>query len=454
MFFAIFVLAFAVRIIYLVFALGAHEGKLHETISGADCYFVISENILQGNGYSCKTEPPYTLNSIRPPVQPYFLVALYSVAGTYWFALLVQIAFSSMVPLIGMYVARYLTPNPNVIVGVGLLLALEPSGILFSMLFYGETLFTVAVLGSIACVCAYIKKGSLPLFATAGFLLGLATLTKPTTQYLPLVIVLLLAWHFRKTLRTFALHAAIFLLVFMATLSPWVYRNYQHFGVVGVSPQLGEQLYAVLVPSVLSFENGTTFAQEFERILANGGTDPSSASVENGTKYFKMAVPMLLAHPFGLVVISANTALNFFIHDGMIEVLKHLEIRPKERLGQPALFLLLTDPGRLFGYIGHVFFTPLVWILVGRIVWVAITVLAFFGLVRYLWRESTKIYATLFASIVLYFMLTTLVIGLAVTARYRIPINALIFIFALYELVGIVTVLYRRGVREAWKQCL
>lgn len=151
-------LAFAVRIIYLVFALGAHEGKLHETISGADCYFVISENILQGNGYSCKTEPPYTLNSIRPPVQPYFLVALYTIAGTYWFALLVQIALSSIVPLIGMYIARYLTPNPNVIVGVGLLLALEPSGILFSMLFYGETLFTVAVLGSIACVCAYIKK--------------------------------------------------------------------------------------------------------------------------------------------------------------------------------------------------------------------------------------------------------------------------------------------------------
>ena len=430
--FSIFLLAFSVRLLYLGFALSANEWKLHEPISGADCYFVISINLLHGNGYSCNLVPPYTLNSIRPPVEPYFLASLYAPLGTYWLPLVVQIALGSLVPLLGMAIAGYMTKRRKIIMCVGILLALEPTGVLFSIIFYSETIFTVLLLSAIVCLFRYLQDAQRSYLWASGILLGLATLTKPTSEYLPVLFALCVLWYFRANLRATLLPLTVFLALFIATLSPWVLRNYYTFGVAGVSPQLGEQLYVVLVPSVLSFEKGTTFQQEFDAILASGGVDPSSASIEHGREYFNKAVPILLAHPKSLSIISANTGLNFFIHDGMIEVLKHVGERPPEKLGKPALFLFLTDPGRLLGYIKMVFFTPIILILVGRIAWILITLFAVVGAVRYVRSEAQTIYGIVSVATIFYFMLTTLVIGLAVTARYRLPVNALVLIFAVY----------------------
>lgn len=433
--FAVFILALIARLLYLGAALNANQGKLHETISGADCYFVISENLLHGHGYSCNLTAPYTLNSIRPPVQPFFLASLYLLLGTYWVPLLIQILLGSLVPLLGMRIAEFVTRRPKVVLAVGLLLAIEPVSILFSIIFYSETIFTVLLLYSLICLFRYLQEKRQMFLWASGFLLGLATLTKPTSEFLPIVFALCVLWHFRTTMRTAFAPVGVFLAVFLITLSPWLIRNYHTFGVLGVSPQLGEQLHAVLVPSVLSFERGTTFQQEFDAMLARGGVDPSSASIENGDRYLRESIPVLLAHPKSLSIISANTALNFFIHDGMIEVLKHVDERPPEKLGKPALFLLLTDPGRLLSYIKTVFFTPIILILFGRITWILTTLLAIFGMWRYLRREAETIYGLISISTVLYFMLTTLVIGLAVTARYRLPVNALVITFAVYQLV-------------------
>ncbi len=437
---AIFVVACIVRLLYLGLALHAGQGKLAETVSGADCYFVISENVLHGHGYSCDLAPPYTLNSIRPPVQPFFLASLYLILGTYWLPLLVQILLGSMVPLLGMAIAEFITKRPRVITVVGILLALEPVSILFSIIFYSETIFTVLLLSSIIFLFRYLQSMRQTFLWASGFLLGLSTLAKPTSEFLPVVFSMGILWHFRSNMRAAFAPIGIFIMIFIIALSPWLIRNYMTFGVLGVSPQLGEQLHAVLVPSVLSFENGTTFQEEFDAMLAHGGVDPSSASIENGDTYLKKAIPILLAHPKGLSIISANTALNFYIHDGMIEVLKHVGERPPEKLGKPALFLFLSDPTRLLGYIKSVFFTPIILILFGRIAWILITLFAVFGAWRYMRDEIETVYGLISISAVLYFMLTTLVIGLAVTARYRLPVNALIVTFAVYQVAHLYTI--------------
>ncbi len=445
---AVFALGLLARFLFLGLALHMHQGQFLETISGADCYFEISQNLVAGHGYSCDVEAPYTLNSIRPPVQPFFLASLYLVVHSYWLPLVVQIIVGSCIPLLSIWLASYITPNIKIASWVGVLLALEPNSILFSIIFYSETVFTLLLLMGVVCIFHFLKTEKIQFIWASGFLLGLATLTKPTAEYIPLLCIAAVLGQYKHKLNSALLPIGMFVFIFLLTISPWVYRNYEVFGVAGVSPQLGEQLYAVLVPSVLSFEKGTTFGAEFTNILTQGGgVDPSSASIKDGGQYIGKAIPILLAHPRALVIVSANTALNFFIHDGMIEVLKHVGVRPEKKLGSPALFLLFSNPAKLFRYIGTVLLSPLILILIGRVVWVGVTILSFVGFVRYIRHESRIVYAALAASIVLYFMLTTLVIGLAVTARYRLPVEAFILLFAVYEVAVVGALVRIKGVR-------
>lgn len=431
---AIFVLALVVRLVYFGASISANDGNLIGAAAGSDCYYLISKNLVEGHGYSCEPQEPYTLNSIRPPMQPYFLAAAHSLAGSYWSPLLIQIVLGSVIPLLAMLIARLVFASRFVIYGTGVALALEPYGVLFSTFFYSETLFTVFLLSAVYAFLRYFKEPHWRWLAGSGAGLGLATLTKPTAEYLGVLFIVILAWHFRHSFRRHLPAMCAFVLAFVLVLLPWVYRNQVHFGVAGVSPQLGEQLNAVLVPSVLSFERGTTFDEEFQAMIDRGGADPNKATIADSSKYLAQAIPILLDHPKGLVLVSLNTALNFFIHDGMIEVLRHIDAFPKERLGKPALFILLSDPGAFVGHVQKFIFTPAVLVMVGRVVWIIITVAMLMGLWRY-YRGHGLVPGFLTpAAVITYFMLTTLVIGLAVAARYRLPINGIIFMFALYEL--------------------
>ncbi len=427
----IFALALAVRVLLFGMSYHAAGNNLEDTISGADGYFTISENLLAGNGYSSSGGPPYTQNSIRPPVQPYFLAGAHTLFGGYGGPLALQILMGSLIPLLGVQLARYLTRSNRISLAVGFVLALEPLSALFSFIFYPETIFTVLLLSSILCVFKYIDSHKLSLLLGSGVSLGLATLAKPTAQYLPVLVIAALLFHYRRSLRTELPRVGAFFAVFLLILAPWVYRNWSTFGVVSVSPQLGEQLYAVMVPSVLSINNGTTFADEFKIILAAGAADPNQSDIAKGSEYLHKAVPILLQHPKALTIVLANTALNFYIHDGVFEVLKHVGAKPAVMLGKPALFLLLSDPGKIIAYTRDVMFQPTIFILFARLFWIVITILFFLGAVRYL-RTEKDVRGILAIGVVLYFMLTTLVIGLSVTGRYRIPVEALIFIFAAY----------------------
>ncbi|OGN06974.1 MAG: hypothetical protein A2669_02670 [Candidatus Yanofskybacteria bacterium RIFCSPHIGHO2_01_FULL_48_25b] len=429
--FGVVLLALVVRLALFSLSFDAAGGNLDQTVSGADGYYTISQNLLAGNGYSSSGEAPYTLNSIRPPVQPYFLAGMHTLFGGYGGPLALQILIGSLIPLLGMRLARYITRSRGIALTVGVVLALEPLSALFSFIFYAETTGTFLFLLSLLCFFEYFEGQRLKYLLYAAVMLGLATLTKPTFEFVPLLCAAALLWHYRAKWRAELPRVAFYLAVFVLTLSPWLIRNYQEFGVVALSPQLGEQLYVVLVPSVLSMHNGTSFATEFKNILAQGGVDPNQATVAQSTEFLHRAIPILLAHPKALALTLGNTALNFYIHDGVFEVLKHVGLKPTVLLGKPALFLLFSDPGKLIAYTRDVMFQPTIFILFARVFWIAITVLFFLGAVRYL-RTEKDVRGILAIGVVLYFMLTTLVIGLAVTGRYRIPVEAIIITFAAY----------------------
>ena len=249
----IFLLAFTIRALYLYLSIVYSGGDLISAIHGADGYFNVSQNIIAGYGFTDSQGPPYVPYAFRPPLYFYFIALTHWLFNGYWGVIILQIAIGSVLPLIGMKIASYVLKSHKLLLVIGVLLALEPMGILYSTVFYSETVFTLLLLLSILYVFRYVTEENLYLLLISGGMLGLACLTRPTVEYLPVLITACIVWNARKRLskKVYA-HIGAYLLVFAAVVSPWIYRNYATFGVADLGPQLGVSLYTGLLPSPLS----------------------------------------------------------------------------------------------------------------------------------------------------------------------------------------------------------
>jgi hypothetical protein len=134
----IFVLALFVRTVLFLVNFSHNENKLIPTIRGDDGYYELSQNIINGNGFTFDTEAPFRSNSLRPPVWPYMIAFLAKVFGSYWFVFVFELLIASSIPVLGFYIAqRFLSKQKSL--GVGVALALEPYSVLLSFLLYTDT---------------------------------------------------------------------------------------------------------------------------------------------------------------------------------------------------------------------------------------------------------------------------------------------------------------------------
>ena len=441
----IFILALTVRLLFLGLSYSAHDGNLTSVINAGDGYYEIAQNIIAGHGYSTAHELPYTPTAYRTPVTSYFIAWMYLLFGSYVAAIFVHLVLGSIIPLLGMKLSRFITDMRVVPIAVGISLALEPVGALLSIQFLSETLFTFLFLLSVLYLFQYWKNKLLTPLLLSAFFLGASTLTRPTVEYLPIIIITLILWEARTHLsRTVFVRAGLYVLVFLITLSPWLYRNYRTFGALGISSQQGASLYAIVVPSVLAIHNGTNFSQE---IIA-GIAGPNAANFAQSAEYSKLAIPILLNHPKAFALLYINTAFSFFTYDGIFEVLRYIRFNNFDvdggmfavlsqaklnsgiPLGTPTLFLLLSAPIKVLQYLVAISTTPLLFILIGRASWFLITCAFFAGVWRLLRHERQNIYGLAAASVVIYMMLTTIAVGFTITTRYRMPVNAFIFTLA------------------------
>lgn len=453
----IFALALMLRLLYFGFAYTAHGGDFAATSNGGDGYYDISQNLIAGNGFSTVHEPPYAPTSYRTPGLPYFIALIHALFGSYYAVIAAYLLVGSIVPLLGMRIAQYITEKQVVIISVGLLLALEPTSVLFSTVLLSETLFTFLFSLSILCLFQYWEERSLKSFVASSLLLGTSILTRPTIEYLPILLVGIILWEARKRFsRTVCIHAGLYAAIVLITLSPWLYRNYHEFGVLGLSSQQGAALYAIAVPSVLAIENHTSFSQELNRNIAG----PNETNFAQSDEYSKLAIPILVSHPRALVLMSMNTMFSFFtydgtydvlrqikLYDGMYDVLAKAKLDSGIRVGEPTLLVLKSSPRAVLKYLVAVSTTPVAVILLGRIAWLLITLLFVIGVWQYMRKEHRNVFAVAAVSIVAYLMVTTIVVGYTVNYRYRMPVNSIILTFAAYE-AGILISLYRRKYQE------
>lgn len=409
------------------------------TIKGDDGYYELSRGLLEGHGFSWDAEAPFSPNPLRPPVYPFFIAAILYFFKSYWVVLFAQILIGSVIPLLGMRIVNKVIPSRKISTIVGILLALEPFSVLFSSIFYTETVFIFLFFIFLLFFLDYFKDSTYRNVIWAALFLGLATLTKPTVQYLPVVIPFFVLWHFRKNItKEVIMQIAAFIGIFMLTIAPWLYRNYKEFGVVGMSAQPAFNLYVYLVPSVLSIENKTSFAQEYKAFVRKDGFDENTITLSTSDYFISRSVEILKQHPVALLKSFTTTAVSFFTHDGILTVLMHAGYTPSAYLSKPAAFLLFDSPNKFWEILKSMIMSPLVLVLLARIIWIIITLFALFGAARLLMSKKLGILVVFTLFLIAYFAATTAINGLGVNARFRMPVNLFIFMFAAHGCLSMI----------------
>lgn len=413
-------------------------------LNDSSSFYRTAQNLIAGHGFSREADPPYTPSAHFPPVYPLLLAASLQIAGSVVPLIILQIVLSSLLPLLVWKIGEFLTQNKTALALAAGLAGLEPIGALWSVLVLTEI---VAVFFLLTAVLFFLKalreEKYLKYASLAGAALAFSTLTRPNAQllFIPAILLLVfLGWRYRPVAKAMVLSAAVFALAFFAVLSPWLWRNWQQFGTISVATTGARNFYTSLGTSVISFEKNLTYeeAQEFldNQFREKYQADPREIR-ENpawGPRLAKDGILLMLDYPASTAKVFLITLNSFFTQDLYITNAKHFGLVPQIPFGfSPSVVLAKEGPIELAKLIWERLGAYSALPILGRILWVALTILWVLGF----WRAfrqggEARFAACIFLAIILYYAATSSIAGFSDHGRHRYPANAFIFILAAY----------------------
>lgn len=427
----IFLVALIARLLLLWANVHANH-SFDLAIHGQDGYYDIAKNMYTGHGFSWDGVHP---SPFQVPLYPAFLSASLFLFGNFAPIVFLQIIIASFIPVLAMKLSLRFSSSRKIALAAAWIIALEPNFIFFSFIFYTETLFIFLLLIFLLVFISYLSEGKYqahikPLCWSA-IILGIAALTKTAAQFLPVLLVPLMWWLLCKKLspKKLFLHGVMFMAIFMAVLSPWLYRNHRVFGVAGMTVIPTYNLYTCIVPSVLALSNHTSFASEYSNFVGNLDIG-STLDFKSESQFRNKAMTIVLKHPKQVIEMSAINVFTFFTHDGALTILENAGMFPKVSLSKPALTYLLSSPVQFIKEASGFIVSPFILVLALRLFWILITALFIYGAYKLFRTKSITPAIALGLVLVIYFAATTPSNGLTVNARFRMPVEPIILIIA------------------------
>jgi 4-amino-4-deoxy-L-arabinose transferase-like glycosyltransferase len=270
--------------------------------------------------------PPYAaIDYIRPPLFPIFAALIYLVGGVCPWHVLIGNAFIASLTCVALYGAAKDAIGPRAAVLMALVFALDPTLVLASNLLLSEVLFlffcALALWFLRTPLETRLEHRSHGSLAAAGLCLGLATLTRPVGEFIPVVVLLVLFLiRPRSLMRTIAA-AAIVGVVFLGSVTPWILRNRAVFGVPSISViQEWSPLFLVLVGPVESARTGESLKQvgfrleqETASLARAEGVDPDALNRFQLARYWHRLLYRYVTHaPLPYVKLCARRSVLFF----------------------------------------------------------------------------------------------------------------------------------------------
>ncbi len=273
---ALALLAMLLRSNYLIHA---PRGMQFDHVD-AQGYHWLAVNMLDRGVFSMNTEPPFRPDNVRAPLYPLFVAFWYALGGPklelVMFAnVLVDVLTVLVLYRLGMEVAgrrqRHLTisdlegPALAVPAVAGLLYALNPSSWRFTNELLTEILFGLLLTAAVWMFARVLLYDRTRDAWRCGLLFGLAILCKPNVQFLPLVLLLILAQRVSEGGKRWWQSAVVVVGVISVLLVPWVARNRVVFGAWFYTRTFNDNLAHVSAVSTLAEVRGERVAPWSER---------------------------------------------------------------------------------------------------------------------------------------------------------------------------------------------
>ena len=240
----IFLLAFGLRFLYAIFVLiffGEHGFIAH---SDAIWFYLHgAENLVDRQIFSLSVDFPYMPDAYRVPLYTIFVAFFLWLKLPLFWIIFVQNVIAGFISVFIYRIGGLLGFSYGINLFAAILTALEPASIYWNNLLMSDYLFTFLFI--LACYYFFLKR-----FYFFALILGLATLTRPTSLYfLPLFMLLIIFENFK--IREIRFHLpwrqiAVTTLIFFAILFPWLLRNKIVFNTWQLTSASWYNLYGIL----------------------------------------------------------------------------------------------------------------------------------------------------------------------------------------------------------------
>ena len=236
-------------------------------------YYNLAVNLLEYNVFSNPIGPPFVPNIFRTPIYPFFLASLYALFGyKLYIPILCQLLISSLTCIVTYKIAKILFIEKAALCA-GLFTAFEYSSVLFANILITDTLFSFLFIMHIYFLIKFFKTNSKKTLVYSAILLGCSTLCRPVSVYFFLFLIWIFVLHYKNNFWEGILKYAVFTLIFILTLLPWMLRNYIVSGRFLVS-SIQESVMRWNLPQITeSLQNLSQPSDEIENIPSKMGTN-------------------------------------------------------------------------------------------------------------------------------------------------------------------------------------
>ena len=394
-------------------------------------------------------------DAFRPPVYPLFLTGIYSVFGYKpYIAIVIQLLLSSLT-CAAVYKIGEALIKKGVGFVAGLLLALDFPTAVYANLLLTETLFTFLFLCTIYFILKFFKEGRRTYLICSGAFLGISALCRPIIQYFIILMVLAFVVVYRKDIKKGILNYFLYLLIFLAAISPWAFRNYMTYGNFKLSTMGGYNLLFYNAAYLESYQKGghdhlqitrEEMVAEADRIFADSGI---VSPFEKSKLYQEKALKIIFADP----------GLYAKIHlIGIAKIFAIPTFPLSERIfGVPLERTLATAVGK--GFLTENFgkalrdfirffiqnWKALLYLPFLLLYLLFLYLMAGYGLYQIIKKKDLVFTLFLFLLIVIYYVF---IVGPAGVARFRIPLMPYIDFIAGYGLFQIILLRKKKVIKE------
>lgn len=415
----------------MIFVLSQKNGLSIFFRSDGTEYQRLVGNIISQGAFSVEKQAPFTPTDYRTPGYPFWLAIIYLIFKSFTPAIFIgTIFFAFSAPLtylIGKEIFR-----EKIAFSAAVLFAIEPWVIFQSGFLAAEQIFLPSLLFSAYLFCRYLNSKNNTFLYSASLFLGLTALIRPVALYFILIFtVLAFISEFKYSTLKSSKTSIITIFIFFLILSPWLIRNKIVLNTWQMSSTASNGVLYIESWALNKYLGKIGDEHEWEKAAQILGTYNFELTkrAENMKVLANYAIKEIKKNKAAFASMHLKSMAVFFIKNSYGNIFLDLKVENANIQSKIANFIFQKDFKGLFisiknTNIGSKFLILLFFF------WPLIIIFAAFGILNMFINNYRSVIFWLLIFWILYF--PTLTSDLLDESRYRLPINAPLFMLAFF----------------------